>query len=1561
MSKIMESRQIKKLWSILPAVALLSFCLIFFIPPETVQAEPSYSFNSDTGTLTITGDGTIYSSGISSAVGESSYYYNYIKKVIIQNGITGIGSSAFSNCYNLTSITIPNSVTSIGSSAFSGCYGLTSITIPSSVTKIGNNAFYGCSGLTSITIPYSVTSIGTGAFSSCNNLTSMNVDGSNTSYNSSGGCNAIIETASNTLIAGCKKSSIPGSVKSIGSYAFYGCSGMTSMTIPGNVTTIGTYAYYGCSKLSELTIPASVTSIGYYAFYGCSALPEITIPGSVTSIGTYAFYGCSKLSSITIPASVTSIGTCAFSSCTDLGSITVEGSNTTYNSSGGCNAIIETASNTLIVGCKNTTIPGSVTGIGNYAFHSCTGLSAITIPTNVTSIGANAFYGCSGLSEITIPASVTSIGTYAFSSCSKLSEITIQYGVTSIEEYAFYGCSKLSEITIPASVTEIGSYAFYVCSGLSGITINDGVTSIGDYAFYGCSKLSEVTIPASITNIGIGVFSSCTDLNSIIVEESNTTYNSSGNCNAIIETASNTLIEGCKNTTIPATVTSIGSYAFRGCSVLSEIEIPGSVTSINGYAFYSCSGLTEIKIPVSVTSIGGSAFYSCSKLSDVYYGGTEDEWKAVAIGTNNSSLTSATIHYNSIIIPECTVSFNSNGHGSDPESQTILSGNKVKRPENPVAEGYIFGGWYMESSCTTYFDFNTPVTGDIILYAKWTEKPVEYGVAYIFDDDTGTLTISGNGAVESSGVNPYRDAVKTVIILDGITDIGDDAFSGCSSLTSITIPENVTGIGRFAFYGCVKMPEIIIPYGVTDIGMNAFSGCISLAKISIPESLTTIEQYAFSGCSSLTSIVIPDSVTDIGESAFSGCNGLTALLIQGGDINIGDEAFSECTGLTTITMHGGKISIGNYAFGGCCSLDSLIIVDSEISIGTNAFNDCGSLTSLTIPGCVTGIGNSAFIRCNMTTMTIKDGITEIGEMAFFDCSGLVSMALPKSITEIGEAAFCSCLRLSDVYYAGTKEEWEAITIGEDNTELKSATIHYNSDGIPEFTVSFNSMGHGETPDPQSVTGGFKAMEPAAPMESEYVFGGWYTEESCVNAYDFNAPVRDNLTLYAKWTANTYDVILVTNGGTVKRRNITEYAYGTGAILPTEVKKTGHTFDGWYENEDLSGLPVKRISAADTGPKTYYAKWKINSYMITFKANGHGKAPDTQTALYNTTVSDPGIPEEDGYIFEGWYREKSCVNAYDFSTPVTGNLVLYAKWTPEEPAFVRSCCITTGSEENGYIYEAAEPYSKVINDRSKEGEIKLSPGDTKTFIIRPDSGFLVEDILVDGSSVLGKPELTVVSSEAGSYGYTFENIQNDHTLTATYAEIIKIEGAGNFLVHWTKSVSYNGRKHKWAEKNKSASENRSYINDIQISLYSWDGSNRTAVDNSVIRSVKFKNNKLAHKGDEKDSKSPYFTIKFNKRSGFDSAQIKQISRHKFTFDINPAEINKDNIKVKWGTTDGMADVKKLSLMIPGSKYPVKMKYTKNTSRTDYIKTPKDGGVEISCPSGSNFTGTVLLKK
>ena len=770
-------------------------------------------------------------------------------------------------------------------------------------------------------------------------------------------------------------------ITSIDSHAFYNCSSLTSITIPNNVTYIGSYAFSGCSSLTSITIPNSVTSIDWCAFYNCSSLTSITLPDTITSIGESAFTGCSSLTSITIPNSVTSIGRYAFSDCSNLTSIT---------------------------------LPDTITSIDSGAFYNCFSLTSITIPNNVTSIGSYAFSGCSSLTSITIPNSVTSIDWCAFYNCSSLTSITLPDTITSIGESAFTGCSNLTSITIPNSVTSIGKYAFYDCYNLTSVILPEAITSIGDSAFYGCSSLlcfiykgtlenwlaiqgknylkgpvhlylngsetetTSITIPNNVTSIGNYAFSGCSSLTSIIIPNNVTSIGSYAfyNCSSLT------------SITIANGVTSIGSYAFYRCSSLTSIIIPNNVTSIGSYAFYRCSSLTSITLPEAITSIDSYAFYYCSSLTSITIPNN-----VTSIGSrafyNCSSLTSITLPDTITFIGDCAFSDCSN----------LTS---ITLPDTITSIGYsVFSG------CSSLTSITLP---------------------------------------------------------DTITSIGDSAFYYCSSLTSITIPNNVTSIGSRAFYNCSNLTSITLPEAITSIGESAFSHCSSLlcfiykgtlenwlaiqgknylkgpvhlylngsetetTSITLSDTITSIGSYAFYYCSSLTSITIPNSVTSIGKYAFYNCSNLTSVTLPEAITSIGDSAFYGCSSLLCFIYKGTlenwlaiqgknylKGPVHLYLNGSETETTSITLSDTITSIGSYAFYYCSSLTSITIPNSVTSIGKYAFYNCsNLTSITLPDTITSIGDSAFSGCSSLTSITIPNSVTSIGSGAFSGCSSLESI-------------------------------------------------------------------------------------------------------------------------------------------------------------------------------------------------------------------------------------------------------------------------------------------------------------------------------------------------------------------------------------------------------------------------------------------------------------------------------------------------------------------------------------------------------------------
>lgn len=387
-----------------------------------------------------------------------------IKDLIIPNGVTVIKSGLFSSCSELTSVTLPNSVIVIESNSFASCTSLTSLIVPNGVKTIRSKAFANCSSLSSITIPASVNCIEGTPINGCSKLNSIIVDANNETYKSPTGNIAIIDKATQSLVAGCENTIIPNDVVSIGESAFLACR-FSSITIPNSISSIGKSAFANCSFLTTITIPNSVTALGDNAFSGCSSLKNIVLPTSLNIIGASVFYGCSSLNSISVPSSVLSIAASAFEGCNGLKSVTING-------------------------------PSS---IGSKAFYGCSNLESLVLSNSVTSIGASAFMNCTNLSSVEIPSSVTTIGASAFNGCTKLTSATIN-GSASIEYQAFYKCNNLQSVNL-----------------------SDGVKTIGNNVFIGCTSLTSIILPQTVTSIGSAAFSGCNNLLLVVSENNNPT------------------------------------------------------------------------------------------------------------------------------------------------------------------------------------------------------------------------------------------------------------------------------------------------------------------------------------------------------------------------------------------------------------------------------------------------------------------------------------------------------------------------------------------------------------------------------------------------------------------------------------------------------------------------------------------------------------------------------------------------------------------------------------------------------------------------------------------------------------------------------------------------------------------------------------------------------------------------------------------------------------------------------------------------------------------------------
>lgn len=470
-----------------------------------------WAYYSD-GTLYLYGNGALPAWTQDQLLANEIPWMSYsVRSVVLEKGITSVGSRSFAGCSKLTSVTLPSTVTSIGESAFEGCKSLENITLPDMLNIINKNAFRGCASIKELTIPRFTVFMDGNVFAGCSSLQNLTVASGNTAFRVQNGC--LIETASSLLKTAFGTATIPtdGSVKSIGDSAFEGNTQLTTLHIPAVITGIGESAFYGCSGITSITVDEGNAS--YIArgncliekstkklIQGCSA-STLPADGSVTEIGDYAFAGCTGLTALHLPSTVTSIASTAFMGCSGLETITAASGSTHYSAMGNC--LIISGTRTLILGCKNSVIPtdGSVIRIGNGAFAG-TLITELVLPDAVTEIGEAAFEDCTELKKVTFGKGITTLNGASFNGCSALETVAVADGhpnlVVDMDSLVDTTTGTLllgtntSQINLDGMVTTIGAYAFAGRVGKVSIFVPDSVTAIGESAFYGCSSMTDV-------------------------------------------------------------------------------------------------------------------------------------------------------------------------------------------------------------------------------------------------------------------------------------------------------------------------------------------------------------------------------------------------------------------------------------------------------------------------------------------------------------------------------------------------------------------------------------------------------------------------------------------------------------------------------------------------------------------------------------------------------------------------------------------------------------------------------------------------------------------------------------------------------------------------------------------------------------------------------------------------------------------------------------------------------------------------------------------------------------
>ncbi len=736
----------------------------------------------------------------------------------------------------------------------------------------------------------------------------------------------------------------------------------------------------------------------------------LKIPDGVTRICDGAFFFCEdpfgekdSLKSVTLPDSVMEIGSQAFIACSDLKEFCVSPGNTHFKSIDG--SLFTADGKTLIhvPGGRKLAeyiVPDGVTEIGDFAFCNCSDLRSVRLPNGIRSIGDHAFSDCAELNSLELPDSLTQIGDLAFTNC-PFTSLTLPENVTHLGERLFWNCERLMEICVSPGNTHFksidgilftadGKILIHVPGGrkLVEYIVPDGVTKIGDLAFEDCINLRSITFPAGLTDIGRGAFFYCRNLRSVTFSDSLTKIEDG-------------VFEGCTNLTtviLPQNVMAISGGPFPLCQALREIRVSPKNTrfkSLDGVLFTADGttliqfpngkDLTSYSVPDGVTKIANGAFHGCASLRSISLPDS-----LVSIG---DSAFAACYHLTSLHIPDSVTEI-----GLDAfcwcENLTLFGS-----PDS-CAEEYA-NEYELKFRKIVLLDENSRAA----LEAELKKLGFEYEI------HGNRVTITG-----------YLGGAEDLTIPDGVTKIGDSAFLGCESLTSVTFPESVTEIGDSAFQGCGNLTSVTLPENVLTVGDGAFAFCWKLTEIRVSAKNTNFMDrdgilftadgkmlVQFPNGKPQTEYTVSENVTRIGAHAFAGSGNLKSVLLPASVSEIGPHAFSGCACLEFVKFTASVMKIGPFTFANCASLQHVQLPVGVKSIEEGLFFNCEKLLSVTLPKCAEIVRKNAFYGCeNLKSVTFPDTMKTVETETFDRCTRLQTATIPSCETEIGAKVFYDC-------------------------------------------------------------------------------------------------------------------------------------------------------------------------------------------------------------------------------------------------------------------------------------------------------------------------------------------------------------------------------------------------------------------------------------------------------------------------------------------------------------------------------------------------------------------------
>lgn len=1034
-----------------------------------------------------------------------------LTSVTIPTGVSSIGEQAFLGCSGLTNIAIPGSVRIIENGAFQDCTGLTTVKLPIGISRIGDRAFNECTNLTSVVIPNSVTTLEGWAFCGRSKFTKMTIPESVISLGTNpftGGWNGgsrltsiFVEEANPTY------SSEDGVLfnKEKTRLISYPSAKVGGYVIPNGVTQLGMIAFEGCVNVTSVTVPSSVASVEHGAFKACPKLLGVFFKGDAPNGGSdsQVFYISDKATVYyhegTKGWEKTFGGRPAYPLNQDFG-YTVENGKVTiakYAGAGGAVVIPSTINGLPVVrvndnafqDCTNLTsiaIPASVTSVGSWAFANCVKLTTVTIPKSVTALHGTSFIMCGKLSSIKVdaenPSYISGEDGVVFTKernclviypCGRIGGYTVTNRITSIADGAFEQCTNLTSITLPNSLTWMGHYSFANCTSLTNFTVPDSVTGIGWWAFRDCAKLTKLKLPKGFNSIGVYTFWNCYKLASIEVDSANTTYCSSpegvmfdkkmtrlvyypcGRGGSYVVPDGVVTIEGSAavgatnltSLTIPAGVTSIGSWAFSGCSGLTNICFKGNAPrGINDGSIFGGADKATVYYPAGTTGWGkyfggrltapiSTSDYSCSykdnALTITRYTGTGG---AVTIPDTICDLPVTAIgreafagctNMTGVMIPNCVTNI---GVWAFRDCTGLT---RVTIPKSVTSLGAYERGWASNpfGNC-----------------AKLTSIKVDAGNPVFSSDKDGVVFNKQRSIV----VCCPAGKAGSYVVPDGVTAVAEGAFQGCAGLTSVTLPGSVKEINYVAFAGCGELTALHFKGDAPEASKfsgNTFDGAGKVKIYYLPESKgwtkTHANRPAYPVRDGYAYTVENNAITIIKCLGHSGAVAIPDKLNGLPVINIGGEAFQNLTNVTSVRIPASVKTISWGAFIACSGLTSFE-VDPENSNFSNSKD--GVIFSKDKTKLVRYPSGEAGIY------VIPSGVTEIVDCAFRGSVALTKVMIPASVTSFGVSEFTYCDQLEAITVDGANNTYWSDSDGVVFSKDKTRLIHYPSGKAGNYVI-----------------------------------------------------------------------------------------------------------------------------------------------------------------------------------------------------------------------------------------------------------------------------------------------------------------------------------------------------------------------------------------------------------------------------------------------------------------------------------------------------------------------------